>query len=149
VQKTQPDCFKLLANKDLLAVHQDPAANPPRFLFAKEVNSTETRDGRNMTKTAVVGQGFSRTLADGSVALVLLNRLDRGSETLSASWAEMGLPAGAKSCAVRDLLAQAPLPDATAGSFSSRLNSHQASFVRITCAKENVESGRGAGGVAE
>jgi hypothetical protein len=115
LDQTQPDCLKLLKNRDLLAVSQDIAAHAPQLLFTTEHNSTEQRHGRNVTATFVVAQGFSRTLADGSVALVLLNRGDnhRSGLPLSASWAQMGLPTAAGRCTVRDLLAGIRLPDAT------------------------------------
>ena len=101
------------------------------MLFTNSVNSTETRDGHNVTKTTVTAHGFSRKMADGSVALLFLNRQDRGSLTLTATWPELGLPSSA-SCKVRDLIAQQDLPTA-AGNFSASVGSHRAQFVRISC----------------
>ena len=154
LQSAQPECFKLLKNADILAVskvtrdpspnhaskncqltctvwEQDAAAHAPTVLFTNSVNSTETRDGHNVTKTTVTAHGFSRKMADGSVALLFLNRQDRGSLTLTATWSELGLPSSA-SCKVRDLIAQQDLPSA-AGNFSASVGSHRAQFVRISC----------------
>ena len=105
---------------------QDPAANAPSVIFTH--NTT-----KNMPpgRVAVTSQGFARRMADGSVALVLLNRKDSGSLTLSASWLELGLPAGAE-CSVRDLINKKQLPKAK-GSFSAAVPSHSASFVRVAC----------------
>ena len=76
-------------------------------------------------------QGFARTMHDGSVVLVLLNRRDSGSATLAASWVELGLKAGAE-CAVRDLLRKSDLAKATA-KFSASVGAHSAVAVRLTC----------------
>eukprot|EP01043_Picozoa_sp_COSAG02_P061690 COSAG02_NODE_8340_length_2608_cov_1.737744_2_plen_73_part_00 len=72
-------------------------------------------------------------MSDGSVALVLLNRQDGGSLTLSATWAQLGL-GSADSCAVRDLINQRDLPRlANKSNFTTEVGSHAASLVRITC----------------
>ena len=123
------DCVEqLLKNKDILAVHQDAAANAPTVVFTHNATSAEEEGGGGVTVTA---QGFARTMADKSIALALLNRQDKGSLTLTATWAELGLPAG-KACSVRDLLGGTDLPKAT-GAFSTSVGSHSASAVRITC----------------
>ena len=88
-------------------------------------------DEHGALAVAVAAQGFARKMADGSVALVLLNRKDSGSLTLSASWSELGLPARSE-CSMRDLINKKQLPKAK-GSFSSAVPSHSASFVRVAC----------------
>lgn len=89
---------------------------------------------------AVTAQGFTRKMSDGSVALVLLNREDTGSLTLTATWTQLDLnfadtqTTAAASCTVRDLINQVDLPKlATNSSFSATVKSHAASFVRIKC----------------
>ena len=54
---------------------------------------------------SVTAQAFSRRLHDGSVALAMLNRRDRGSLTLTVTWAKLGVAASGP-CKVRDLIAQ-------------------------------------------
>ena len=126
----EPACLKLLTNKDILKVHQDPAALAPRVIFSHQVNQTTTSKGGG--KTVTTEQGFARTMHDGSVVLVLLNRRDSpGNATLAASWVELGLKPGAE-CAVRDLLGQSDLAKATA-KFSASVGSHSAAAVRLTC----------------
>jgi hypothetical protein len=125
----QPACLKLLTNKDILKVHQDPAALAPRVIFSHQVNQTTTSTAGS--KTVTTEQGFARTMHDGSVVLVLLNRRNSGSATLAASWVELGLKPGAE-CAVRDLLGQSDLAKATA-KFSASVGAHSAAAVRLTC----------------
>ena len=143
---SQPDCFKLLTNSEILEVNQDSAAHAPRLLFSHNVSVIEKRDGRNMTRVVTTAQGFSRKLHDGSVAVVLLNRQDRGSLTLTTSLAALGLGGGqhehATTCRVRDLLARTDLPAvANGGSLSLTVGSHEERMVRVNC-------GSGGGGGA-
>ena len=73
---------------------------------------------------------WARPLSGGAVAAVLLNR-GEGPADVSCTWAELGLPAGAKA-AVRDLWARADLGDFT-GAFTARgVESHGAVMVRVT-----------------
>ena len=80
-------------------------------------------------------------MSDGSVALILLNRQDKGSLTLTATWAQLGLgptdssaTASSAACAVRDLINQRDLPSLAKNSnFNATVGSHAASLVRITC----------------
>jgi len=123
IQQAHPDCLAMLKNKEMISVSQDSAANAPTVVFKNQTDA--------VTGEAVMAQAFSRVLADGSVALAMLNREDRGSVSLEVSWEEIGLPAAA-SCAVRDLLAQTDLPKSV-GSYSGQVNSHEALFVRVTC----------------
>ena len=131
VQTTQPACFKLLLNQDILAVSQDPAAHAPEVVLSQNASTVVVKDGHNETKVSVTAQAFSRRLHDGSVALVMLNRRDRGSLTLTVTWAELGVAASGP-CKVRDLIAQKDLPDAT-GSFSASVGPHEAQMVRVSC----------------
>lgn len=136
LQTAAPDCLRVLLNQDLLAVSQDPAANSPTVVFTTQANATVRAAGQGgSSKPVTTAQGLSRKMADGSVALVLLNRDDHESQVLGATWAELGLPKTAAACTVRDVLAQANLPPATRN-FSARVASHSASFVRIKCKAE-------------
>lgn len=114
----RPECVALLTNKDLLRVSQDPAAHAPRACAL---------DGEPVAPHA---QCFSRPMADGSVALVLLNR-GAAAAALNVTFAQLGLPAG-RSCAVRDLLARAEL-DPAAGAYAASVGAHEAAAVRISC----------------
>ena len=141
LQHTQPTCLELLRNTEILAVSQDPAANAPNVLFSlsgdddEDENASSLRDDMNAgNRVAPVAQGFSRRMADGSVAVLLLNRGDsRNRRTLSANWTALGFPSPTSHCMVRDLINKADLPNATGGSFSANLAPHSAAFVRISC----------------
>ena len=78
----------------------------------------------------MVAQGFAREMADGSTAVVLLNRADHGSATLTATWASLGLKPGV-TCRARDLLGKRDLPNATA-TLTAVVGSHGAMFVRLS-----------------
>ena len=62
------------------------------------MDASAATDGRR--EVVVSAQGLARTLHDGSIALVLLNRLDHGSSTLSVSWAELGGPPWRAACEI-------------------------------------------------
>ena len=94
------------------------------------MDASAATDGRR--EVVVSAQGLARTLHDGSIALVLLNRLDHGSSTLSVSWAELGLQLTV-ACGVRDLLGRKDLPGKTSGNLSATVAAHSAAFVRISC----------------
>ena len=117
---------------------QDTAANAPKVIFTHDTATKSAATGVEEGSVAVSAQGFTRKMSDGSVALVLLNRQDKGSLTLAATWAQLGLTAGdtssAAACAVRDLINLRDLPTlARNSSFSATVDSHAASFVRIKC----------------
>ena len=136
LQKTQPDCFKLLLNSEIIAVNQDKAAHAPKLVLSHNVSSIVKRDGHNETRVTTTAQAFARPLHNGSVAVVMLNRQDRGSLTMTLTLAEIGLQtvaaASAAPCKVRDLIAQADLPDAI-GNISASVGSHEAHMVRVSC----------------
>ena len=127
----QPDCFKMLLNREILEVHQDPAAHAPKLVLTRNVSAIVPHDGHNETRVTITAQAFSRQMHDGSIALVLLNRQDHGSQAIDVSWADLGLHANV-SCKVRDLISQQDLLDAN-GSFSANLGSHDASLLRLRC----------------
>ena len=85
-----------------------------------------------MTRVTTTAQAFSRQMHDGSVALVMLNRQDRGSLALTVSWAELGLGPPTRRCKVRDLIAQKDLPEA-AGSVTASVGAHGAQMLRVSC----------------
>lgn len=140
LQHTQPACLELLTNAEILDVSQDIAAHAPNVLFSLSGDDEENDEAvytingaRGGTSRGPVAQGFSRRMADGSVAVLLLNREDgRSYHTLSANWTALGLPSPSH-CAVRDLINKAYLPNVTSGSFSARVAPHSAAFVRISC----------------
>jgi len=123
LQRAHPDCLAMLKNKEVLAVHQDLAAQAPTIIF-KNRTAIDA-----VTGAVVTAQGFSRMMHDGSVALALLNREDRGRIDLAVKWEDVGLPAST-TCNVRDIINQQDLPKAT-GSYSSSVNAHTTNFVRI------------------
>ena len=121
LKATHPVCLALLTNSDILAVHQDPKGLAPRLIFEHQAN---------VGGGSVAAQGFAREMADGSTAVVLLNRADHGSATLTATWASLGLKPGV-TCRVRDLLGKRDLPNATA-TLTAVVGSHGAMFVRLS-----------------
>ena len=58
VQTTQPACFKLLLNKEILAVSQDPAAHSPSVVLSQTV--VVGKAGHNETKILVTAQVRTR-----------------------------------------------------------------------------------------
>jgi hypothetical protein len=97
----------------------------------QNVSVVVPRDGHNETRVLTTGQAFSRRLHDGSVAVVMLNRQDRRSMTMTLELGDLGLPP-AHPCKVRDLIARQDLPDST-GNFSAGVGAHEAKLVRISC----------------
>lgn len=120
LREAHPDCLALLLNKRLLAVNQDDAGAAPRVLFNLQSNTT------------VIAQGFARTLHDGSVATVLLNR---GTVTaaLSVSWSQLGLDWGS-GCTADDLFTGIPLKSGvTPSGFTATTSPHSATAVQFRC----------------
>lgn len=82
-----------------------------------------------ISSSDVVSQVFARPLAGGELAVVLLNRAEAPAQ-LTVSWAELGLPDGAK-MNVRDVTNLKDLPTAS-GSFSSTVGKHDVAFIRLS-----------------
>ena len=115
LEKTQPNCFKLFLNREIISVN--PAAHAPQLVLSRNVSTIVKRDSHN----------------DGPVAVVLLSRHDRGSLTLRVSWGQLGLPTTATACKVRDLIAQTDLLPPTTGSVIASVGSHGAQMLRVSC----------------
>ena len=103
---------QILTNKEVIAVDQDPLG-----LEGRRVR----KDGNS--------EVWSRQLADGSRAVVLLNR-GLQERNIQAQWVDVGYPNHA-SAAVRDLWAHKDLGKST-GSFSASVPAHGVVMVRVT-----------------
>jgi hypothetical protein len=130
LKQTQPECLKLLTNTELLSVHQDPKAFAPRIVFEHRINGSSTLMARDAA-SVVTAQGFARTMHDSSIALVLLNRKDRGNSVLAVTWSQLGIKTGV-TCSVRDILRHQDLGQATSA-FNVSVAPHSAAFVRLKC----------------
>lgn len=102
-------------------VNQDPAGLPPRLVY-----QTPAFGSREATTPNITTQVFARPLSGNRLAVVLLNRAAEA-DTLSVTWAQLGLTAGAP-YSVYDVIRNKAAGSAT-GSFSAVVPSHDVSFV--------------------
>jgi hypothetical protein len=70
-------------------------------------------------------------LSDGSQAVVLLNRVDSGSEPITVEWTDIGFPAD-RSALVRDLWAHKDLGTFTGSYTSPNIDHHASMMLKIT-----------------
>lgn len=73
-------------------------------------------------------------LSDGSQAVVLLNRVDSGSEPITVQWTDIGFSAN-QQASVRDLWQHQDLGTFTGNYTSPNINAHSAMMLKITPAK--------------
>jgi alpha-galactosidase len=83
----------VLLNADIIAVSQDALVQP----------------GRRVRGAAGGAQVWSRTLANGDLAVILYNAGDAASVDIPVTWRELGWDAGT-TAAARDLWTHAPVP---------------------------------------
>jgi alpha-galactosidase len=111
IRKMTDDIKAILMNKEAIAVNQDPAVIPAKRI--RKDDNTEL---------------WSRTLADGSLCIVVLNKT-KTNQKLEFSWEEIGLPASQKAN-VRDLWQHKSL-----GTFKKSLsipvNAHGCAMLKI------------------
>ena len=121
LERRHPECLALLKTRTIVAVNQDPAALPPRL-----VSQAPPLGSPRATTLSITSQVFCRPLSGGRFALLLVNR--GGATTrLTASWAELGLPAG-RTVAVFDVVTETPRGTAT-DAFEAAVPSHDVAFV--------------------
>ncbi len=77
------------------------------------------------------GECWAKPLADGSVAVLFLNRGDATAD-VTCSFVEMGLPHPDASAQLRDLWARADLPAATGSYTAAALRSHASALIKFT-----------------
>ncbi len=111
IRSMSPEIAQILKNKEVIAVDQDPLG----------------MQGRRVRREGEL-EVWSRQLADGSRAVVLLNRGTTESK-ISVTWSDIGYP-DYLPASVRDLWAMKDLGKST-GSFSSSVASHGVVMVRI------------------
>jgi alpha-galactosidase len=107
-----PEIGEILLNKDVIAVDQDPMGIQGHLVH---------KDGDL--------EVWSKQLADGGRAVVLLNRSDKPAK-IAADWRDLGYPATLPA-SVRDLWAHKDLARQT-GSFSDDVPANAGVMVRIT-----------------
>ncbi len=107
-----PEISEILLNKEVIAIDQDPMGI----------------QGHRVHKDGDL-EVWSKQLADGARAVVLLNRGDQAA-TIAADWHDIGYPATLPA-SVRDLWAHKDLARKT-GSFSTEVPGNAAVMVRIT-----------------
>ena len=73
-------------------------------------------------------------LSDGSQAVVLLNRLDSGSEPITVKWSDIGFPVD-HSAVVRDLWAHKDIGTFTGNYTSPNIDHHSVMMLKITLTK--------------
>jgi alpha-galactosidase len=112
VRSMSPEIKEILTNTEVIAVNQDRLG----------------REGHRVKKNGDL-EVWSKPLADGSRAVILLNRGAAEAE-VSVAWEEIGYPAHL-SAKVRDLWAHKDLGPST-GSFSAKVSSHAVVMVKIT-----------------
>ena len=74
---------------------------------------------------------WAGSLSDGSQAVVLLNRVDSGSEPITVQWTDIGFPAN-RSALVRDLWAHQDLGTFNGSYTSPNIDHHSSMMLKIT-----------------
>jgi len=111
IRSMSPEIKEILTNTEVIGINQDRLG----------------REGRRVKKEGEL-EVWSKSLADGSRAVILFNR--QASETeVKVTWEDIGYPAHL-SARVRDLWAHRDL-GASTGSFSARVASHSVVMVKI------------------
>lgn len=124
IERDHPACLQMLLNPEVLAIDQDTGGHAPQVL-----SQTATPGGSINVTTQIAQQVVARRMADGSHAVVLLNR-GAAAAPMQVTWPQLGLQPSV-SAIVRDVLARKELGSVT-GAFKATVRSHAAVFVRIT-----------------
>lgn len=112
VRKMTEETKAILMNKEAIAVNQDPAVIP----------------ARRIRKTDAV-ELWSRKLADGSLAVVLLQKT-KSPQAVAFGWEEVGLKPD-QPAKIRDLWAHEALGTFT-NQFSIKVNAHGCALLKVT-----------------
>jgi alpha-galactosidase len=111
LRNMRPEIHDILTNKEVIAVDQDSLGH----------------EGERVAKNGDL-EVWARPLSDGSHAVVLLNRSDKGQQ-ITVNWEQAGLPAGS-SASVRDLWVHKDLGK-FAGKFTAAVASHGVAMVTV------------------
>jgi len=111
VRAMSPQIKEILTNAEVIAVNQDQLG----------------RGGHRVRKDGDL-EAWSKTLADGSRAVILFNRATNDAE-VKVNWEDLGYPSHL-SARVRDLWSHKDLGSST-GSFSAKVASHSVVMVKI------------------
>jgi alpha-galactosidase len=120
-----PQLLSLLLNSEVMSVSQD--AGRAQGLRVSAANSSGVECWARPLAPAAASAAAAGAQAE--LAVLLLNRGEAPSAG-SCSWAELGIAAGA-TASVRDLWAQAALPDATGAVAVAELPAHSCRLLRL------------------
>jgi len=136
IRNLAPEYFNILANPDVIAVSQDTlGVQGQRVASWNSSNDLqkETRPRRgyeyfNGPIPAGNSEVWAIPLSTGAVGVILLNRANPNTTTITVQWSQIGVNGDAK---VYDLWAQESL-GAFSNSFSASVRPHAVSFVSVT-----------------
>ena len=112
IRSMTPETRDILANKELIAIDQDPLG----------IQGRKIRDEGDL-------EVWAKKLSGGAFAVILFNR-GREEQSVAVSWQELGLPYDAEPM-VRDLWKKADLGKVK-GTFAARVPSHESVMIRVT-----------------
>ena len=130
---SQQQFLDIVANPEVIAVNQDPRVAPGRNVTASLPPALTEGHAKANPVGQQRGEVWAKTLADGSVAVLLINSSpgSHGSNiTVTATWQQVGLKAGSKA-EVRDLWARHDLGVADA-QVSASLSHHDCTMLKLT-----------------
>jgi len=140
------ECMDVIGNAEILALNQDPRVSRAKLVYqwpmAKWPNADSLpgerllRDQTQAPEDAFVNislQAWSKTLADGSVAVVAFNRGDRAA-SVNVTWSMIGL-AHTAMASVRDLWAHAEMGQHRGSYVCQSIPARDVCSLRITPAK--------------
>jgi len=118
VRSLDPSFTAILLNKEVIAINQDPLGHQGTMVTAS-------------SSTSAVYTVWKKILANGTLAVALLNRSDYGEpQPITALWSELGLPTNSTAM-VRDLFAQQNL-GIFSGNFTTDVNPHGIVLVKVS-----------------
>ena len=125
VRTISKECLEIVTNRDILAVHQDPAINPYRMVWQSLPHLLYGQDD--------VQQIFARRMTDGDEAVAFFNRFDTSARNISVHWEQLGIYPPWRPCTIRDLHSHTVL--ATAQQYRLTLSTppHGVRALRFRC----------------
>uniref|UniRef100_M0ZV96 Alpha-galactosidase n=1 Tax=Solanum tuberosum TaxID=4113 RepID=M0ZV96_SOLTU len=116
VRNITADTLKILSNKEVIAVDQDPLGVQGRRVYASGPDGCQ--------------QVWAGPLSRNRLAMVLWNRCSKAA-TITANWSAIGLEPSI-SVSMRDLWKHEVVSENTVGSFSARVNAHGCEMYILT-----------------
>ena len=119
------ECLTIVTNRDILAVHQDPAVNPYRMVWQSMPRLLYGQDD--------VQQIFARKMVDGDEAVVMFNRFDTSARNISLHWEQLGIYPPWRLCSIRDLHSHTVLATAQPYRLTLSTPAHGVRALRFRC----------------